>query len=152
MSGRVVLLYSQSDHFLIAVEAMRAAHPDASLAVLLPSNRGDLKELLPEGVEAVELPAAGSVFSQGRSVVQQLRAMNAGALCVLYKSPNLRLLAAMSGARSRCWCGEDGKLRALDESLAAVLAALTWQRLRGEAQYAWRWATIRLTRARSAKP
>jgi len=146
MSKRVLLLYSQSDHFPRAVEAMRAAHPDTTLTVLLPAGRDDLETGLPAGVESVALPAAGGMLGQVRGIVRAMRSMSADALCVLYPSPNLRILAAMSGARERCWCGEDGKLRPLDETIARVLAALAWQRLRGELRYAWLWVLVRCTR------
>ena len=144
MSGRGVILYSQSDHFDKAVEAMRAMHPDATLTVLIPAGREDLT---PDGAEAIELPDSGGALARGRAIIRQLRALDADVLCVLYPSPNLRVLAALSGAQTRYWCGEDGKLRPLDERLPGVLANLAWQRFRGEVRYAWRWLVVRLTRA-----
>ena len=141
MTKRVVILYSQSDHFSRAVEAMQSALPDATLTALLPTGRDDLKNALPERVEVVETPA------QALAVIRQLRALDADALCVLYPSPRLRVLAALSGARVRACCGEDGKLRPLDGGLFSVLASLASQRLRGEVRYAWLWLFVRITRA-----
>lgn len=144
MTTRAVVLYSQSDHFRKALEAVRVAYADADLAALIPGGRDDLRA---DGIACIPIPTAGNALRHAVAIVRTLRAHRPDTLCVLYPSPNLRILAAMSGARSRVWCGEDGKLRPLDESLPGVVLDLVRTRITGELRYAWLWLFVRLTRA-----
>lgn len=148
MNGPIVVLHSPSEHFATANATAGAYLIGAHVIALVPPGRPDLEAMLPAGTtaEVLAMPARSGRIRQGLATLRALRRLRPAMLCVLYPSPALRVVAALSGARERYWCGEDGRLRPLNGHIVSVLAGLAWQRIRGEWRYAWRWCVVHGTR------
>ncbi len=135
---RVVLFfYSDGPHFMKALQAVRRAYPEAHLVAVTP-------EGLSAQPDVAQLADAVAVRPGMRRLVPWLRGYRAEAMAVMFASPKLRVLAALSGARAVWHARPDGKLKALPRTLWANTAVVVREKAYGHVLYGTLWWYIRL--------
>ncbi len=145
---RIGLLYSFAPHFKQAAAALREQYPEAHITALVPP---DFPEAAVCGVvdrQETCAPAPGGKRGLGEALrlARVIRTARFDVFVVLFDSPRLQALAAISGATRRFWYGLDAALHPLQIRIATACAKLLCQRIRGTLTY-WRiWLHIRCTR------
>ena len=128
-----------------ALRQARDLDPGARIcAVLPPSTRADEAEPLADEVLALEARAALTNPGACLRLIRQLRAKRFDRFLILFPSPRLQTLAALSGAKECLWLNPRGKPIAVPRSLAMVLLRTLAATIFGRLLYAALWATIRL--------
>lgn len=134
---KVCLYYSRGPHFMRTLKQLREDHPDAAITVAVPPGfpRDPLAGLADEVVERPRPGGLGDAWRAARA----LRAEGYDLLVVMFDSLNLRLLAALSGARTRECHTIEGRVirlrgglmrRAISEALARVRGQIRYWRIR----------------------
>jgi len=137
---RVGVMYSDGPHFEQAIDAARRRFTNAHVVALVP------ERLFPTtmGDNADEVATAGS---SARDVFKAVRQQQFDGFVILFDSPRLRLLSALSGAGVRYWCDTAGELHASRGGATRIAADFLAMRLRGRLMYMWLYVAVRLFRA-----
>lgn len=143
----ICLLHSEGPHSRKAVAVLRAAYPGADIAVVVRSAQEASAYIALPGPLALDSPGPG-IRRGFAGTVRALRKRRADAFVVLFPSFRLRLIAVCSGARVVLWCGPDGRLRPIRQSLAALLAEEAAHRIRGWAVWVSRRIALMLAPVR----
>ncbi len=135
-------LYSKGPHFLRMLAYLRKEHPSARLIALVPE--GYPVEVLQAACDEVLVIATGSRSLGGlRKLLGPLREARFDLLVVMFHSPRLRIVAALSAAReARCYTADN---RIFPVSLRFASDTVQWllRNARGRITY-WRiWWIIR---------
>lgn len=142
------LFYSYGPHFMKTARALRLEHPDSRITAFLPQEFPVdlLADLDITAARVLPNPGAGRSVSMLFSIVRAIRAQRLDLFVVLFNSPRLRLLSALSNARE-CQCRlVDGRSVPVRFTLAGGLAHTLFRRLRGNIRYARIWIEVHTTR------
>ncbi len=147
---RYAVFYSAAGPLRKALAAVRAHAPAATLTVLappsLPLDSPELQEA--DDVQALELKHYGPRNPVAAlRLIWRLRRARYDGFAVLFASPQLRVLAALSGARARYVCRGDGGLAPLPAGPFRAVAGELLRALRGRIRYCRVWLSVRLRRA-----
>lgn len=143
--SRAAVFYSLGPHFVTALKAARH-HGDEVIAVVpaafeMPEEAARIADdILYTDRDAYSVWRPGALFA----LVRRIRRERFDTFVVMFDSPKLRLLAAMSGASTRWYCAPHGYMRRLKGGPVRVAARETWRRLKGCVLYAWLWVVVRL--------
>jgi len=129
----VLVFYSPGPHFSKAVASARERFPGARCIAIVPP-----------GFAASHAADEVRVRPGLLPLTPFLRGFGAAAMVVMFASPKLRVLAALSGAQDIVHVGPDGRARPLPRSLWRNLAIILHEKLRGHLTYGWIWLYIRL--------
>jgi hypothetical protein len=135
---RVAVFYSRGPHFARAIRAVQRDFPETEVLALMPPSAAATDHAsIPEGIATVAAPQGAF------AVLRFLRAEKFDGLVVMFPSPRLRLLAALSKARQRWVCGPDGRVLHLEESASAVLRERILSRISGTLLFLRLWFAVR---------
>ena len=151
---RMAVFYSAGAHFTRALETLRAQEPGAHITAIVPRGHpaADAARGLVDRVEITECPAySPRDWAACFRLVRGIRAARYDGFAVLYDSPQLRMLAALSGARARAWLTASGERFPLAGGVTAVSFSLAFCRLRGLLAYAGMWLAVRCLPVRGGK-
>ncbi len=144
---KICVFYSESNHFVRAVRALRAAEPDSELVVMAPPEyklpeelQNDVDSFIKSDVSAYSLKNPGACLS----LVRQIRSEHYDQFAVMFDSTRLRILASLSGAKQRKWCRVDGRIARLHGSLPRVLACVCAKRIWGTLVYSLMYIAVRV--------
>jgi len=131
---KIGALYSKGPHFLRMLSALRKQHPDSEILAFVPP--GYPPETL-EGfaTEVRVLPATTRSPGALLAITRDLREARLDALFIMFHSPRLRVLAALSGARSRECFTADGRHFPVSMNYAGDLVQWILRNLRGRLTY-----------------
>lgn len=139
---RIGALYSRGPHFPRTLQQIRRVHPDAHITAIVPPEypRDTLEGLADAVVATARNVRSGANWKTALAVLRQIRAGQYDQFVVMFDSLKLRLLAAGSGAASRCCHTVDGRVIPLSRNpLPALLRAFA-RSVRGHIAYAYiRW-------------
>lgn len=142
---RFAVFHSPGHDLRPVLDALRHVEPHAEITLWAPKGHR-LPEAAREMADAAretELPhySPREVRACGR-LVRGLRAQRYDAFAVLFDSPQLRLLAALSGA-PQCWLATgDGLLTALPANPLYVLGEETLRGIAGRLSYLRVWISV----------
>lgn len=144
MSGKrkVCALYSAGAHYPLVLRRLREAYPDAEITALVPPEYPVPEEGLP-GADRVER-LAGRGLRDAAAALRQVRGGAFDVFAVMFDSPRLRMLAALSGARERAWCTPGGRLVPLTGSAPRVALGEAARLMRGHVVFGALWALVRV--------
>lgn len=130
---KIAALYSHGPHFPRLLHHLRAAHPGAAIVALAPA---DYPAERLAGAADATIPLEGPPEAQrGWRALQQvrriLRQTNCDMIAVMFDSPRLRLLCALSGVPLRYCLTPDGRYFRVRLGIAPALAAMLYRPLIG---------------------
>lgn len=142
------IFYSYGPHFIRTVRSLRADSPEARITAFVPA---EFPAGLLGGLDVVLAPILGNPAERRSpgvllSIVRAIRRQRLDVFVVLFDSPRLRLLAALSGARERQCCLVDGRTLPVRVTIAGNVFRTLGGRLRGQFRYARIWLSVHLTR------
>jgi len=137
---RICAFYSQGPHYVRLLRCLRENYPNAVLVAAIPATfpfdviGGLVNETirLPDGEERGRI-------SQGWQVLRRLRQARCAQIVVMFDSPRLHLLSALSGARQRRCFTVDGRFYRLRAGFTALLADALARPIRGRWNYLMAW-------------
>jgi len=144
---RICAYYSTGPHFRRMLERLRQDSPDAVIAAWIPPGLplSDAERSLTDEVVVTELAhySPRNVRACAR-LVKQIRAKRFDVFSVMFQSPQLSVLAALSGARECVYITPRGQRIVISRSVARVAATWLTENVRGRMRYAWIWLAVRL--------
>lgn len=148
---RICAFYSPGHDFARVLERLHRAHPEAHVTAVVPAGytvAGPLRDWADAVVETeLERYTLGHPRALAR-LVSTIRRGRYDLFAVMFASPKLRVLAALSGAERNVWCTPDGSHVPLGASVAGALAGELARVLRGRLTYMGLWCAIRMRRTR----
>ena len=146
---QVCVFYSKGRTFADVVSHVKAREPNAQVFALVPAGYPVAEIELTPPHEVVQTELAQYSWRDLRPflrLVRQLRRTRYDAFVILFDSPRLRVLSALSGATRRLYCAMDGDLVPVKASVAGTLAAELARMLWGRLAYAGLWVIVRVLR------
>lgn len=144
---RIGLYYSVGPHFARARARLREMDPGARITVLIPAGYPVSDEIRMLAGDIVETELAHySPRDLGACIrlVRQIRTARYARFAVMFDSPQLRILAALSGAPERVCIVASGRCVPLRSSLTRTVVNLALRNLWGRIAYAGIWLAIHL--------
>ncbi len=145
----ICVFHSKGRSFADALKYVRERRPEARICAMAPSGYPVGPEELASADEVIETEReqySPRDFAALRQLVRQLRRTRFDCFVILFDSPKLRALAALSCAQSCTHLTLDGRLRPITPSLPGVAWDVLYRNIRGRLTYAWIWIMIRCTR------
>ena len=131
----ICAFYSYGPHYIRLLKYLRAQYPEARLTALVPPSypHEPLAPLVDDiAVTDQERYGLRTVFS----LLRPIRREKYGMFVVLFDSPKLRMVGALSGARSRYCFTVDGRFTPLRLALLRTLLGRLYHHIRGRLLYA----------------
>lgn len=144
---RIGLFYSLGPHFLRTLGRLKADYPGAAVTVMIPPGyplSDKERDLVDTFVETELTHYSPKNAGPCLRLLRQIRGERYDLFVVMFESPQLRTLSALSGARQRACCLPGGHLVPLNSSLLRVLADECMRRIWGRIAYAGIWLAIRV--------
>jgi len=144
---KVCAFYSKGRTYLDVLQCVRQRYPEAHVSAVIPARYPISREETALVDEVVETERTRYSLREIRPLirlVRQIRAAHFDAFVVMFDSPRLRILSALSGARQRLFCRMDGEFAPLHSSVPGVMADVLVRSIRGRAAYAYIWLIVRL--------
>jgi len=142
------LFYSYGPHFIKTARALRAEHPQARITAFLPRAFpvDMLSDLEIEALPVLPDPGEHRSLAALYAIVRAIRAQRVDIFVVLFDSPRLRLLSALSGAGERQCRLVDGRRIPVRFTFAGGLMHTLLSRIVGHARYVRIWIEVQVTR------
>jgi len=148
---RFAVFHSPGHDLRPVLNALHQTEPAADITLWIPKGHPlpEAISALADAVAETELPHYSPRHVRAcLRLIRGLRAQRYDAFTVLFDSPQLRLLAALSGA-SQCWLATgDGRLTALPVNPLRVLAEETLRGIAGRLTYLRVWISVHFFPAR----
>ncbi|MBI4557030.1 MAG: hypothetical protein HY706_05545 [Candidatus Hydrogenedentes bacterium] len=151
---QICVFYSQGPHFERTVRCIKERHPSAAVTTIVPKGypfpetlRSDVQEIIETKLIHYSIQDVGSSLR----LVRNIRRARFDLFVTMFDSPQLRLLAALTGARAAAWVRVDGGYFEIPTSFLAALFCAVFRGLVGRATYALLWVIIRCLPVRAAK-
>jgi len=149
--ARFGVFYSKGRSYLDVLRCVKQHEPESRVIAVVPPGYpiSDEEEALAEAVirtghDRYGLRHPGAL----RRLVASLRGARYDCFVITFDSPKLRILAALSGARSPALVTLDGRLAPFRPSIAGTVADAVCRHLWGRAVFGWIWLVVRCTRVR----
>ena len=132
---RICAYYSHGPHYTRMLKSLRQDAPGAEITAMVPPGYPrEALEGLADTIMEVEKPA-GPANAMG--VLRRIRAGRYDSLAVMFDSPKLRVLAALSGVPERVCHSIDRRQYPLRRAIIGPLLTALWRNVRGHILY-WR--------------
>ncbi len=145
--NRICVFYSVGSHYLVALKALKQLYPDATLTALVPlGHPGDeaLRSAANEILHTELSHYAPTDVAATLRLLRRIRSRYYDAFAVLFDSPQLRLLASLSGAPQLFHCTEDGRVLPLHATPIGVTLDTSSRAVWGRIAYLSLWTIVRL--------
>lgn len=144
----IVLFYSYGPHFLRTARALRADYVNSRITAIIPGDFPQqlLKDLAIHGLPLLPNPSQTRSLRNAAATIKRLRNLCPDILVVLFDSPKLRLLAALSTAKERYCYHVDGRVTPVKRTFTIALAHTLAHRVYGRIRYIRIWCHVHFTR------
>lgn len=139
---RICAFYSHGPHFRRLLRYLRHKHPEAHVTALIPPDYPERHiEQEADAVERTSHTREGMGTPRAfLGLMGQIRRGNYDRFVVMFNSPRLRVLAAMTGVPERRYYDVNGRYQKIRIGLVTTLASALWRNLRGRVTHAYiRW-------------
>lgn len=139
------VFYSKGRSYLEVLRCVHRHEPEARVCAIVPRGYLISPEERAASDEIVETERTGySLQDLGalRSLLRQIRGARYDTFVILFDSPRLRILAALSGARQCAHCTFDGRLARIGPSVAGTLCDVAARNVWGRLVYALVWLVV----------
>ncbi|MFP4499431.1 MAG: glycosyltransferase family 9 protein [Candidatus Hydrogenedentota bacterium] len=135
---RVCAFYSHGPHFRRLLRDLRNRYPEARLTALVPPGypEAHIAGLADEIARTEQTNYSARDWKGIRRLLKQIRAGNCDVFVVMFDSPRLRILSALTRAPRRYCYTADGRYFRARLSLLAALGSTLYRRIRGHLTYA----------------
>lgn len=137
---RICAFYSQGPQYVRMLRCLRESYPHATLVAAIPA---DFPFEAIDGLvdETLRLPEAKEKHSLRRSwaALRSIRQAACSHMVVMFDSPRLNLLSALSGARYRHCFSVDGRFYRLDRKPVPLVVDAALRRLQGQWNFLCAW-------------
>lgn len=143
----ICVYHSLGPHFLETVEKMRVEHPDSQITVLIPPGYTVTEETqgkIDEIIVRERMHYSPLDLRVCLRLIRQIRAQRFDVFTVMFDSPQLRSLAALSKASTKLAIVPGCRIVPLRRPLALVIAREVLGRMWGHKVYAMLWVLIRV--------
>ena len=150
---KVCAFYSKGRTYLDVLQCVRQGYPEARVSAIIPARYPISREETVLVDEVVETERTRYSLREIRPLIRLVRQIRAGhfdAFVVMFDSPRLRILSALSGARQHLYCRMDGEFVPLRSSIPGTLLDVLVRAIRGRATYAYIWLIVRLLHVSTA--
>lgn len=141
---RICAFYSHGPHYRRMLRFLRERYPAARITALVPPTYP--REFLEGQVDDIVVTAQTQYSSRNataiRQLIQQIRGGGYGFFVVMFDSPRLRILSALTGVAERYCYQADGRYTPVRLSLTRAIANTVWRNLRGRLTYARIWLIV----------
>lgn len=144
---RICAYYSRGDHFPRLLDGLRARFPHAELTALVPPGYPVSDELRAKVGNIVLAERSHYSPRELLAVARLLQTIRAGQydlFVVMFDSPQLMLLSALSGCPERACVDRAGRYLPISGSFIGILSRLVASNLWGRAFFAYLWAIVRI--------
>lgn len=141
---RIGLLYSYGPHFKKVALSLRARYPSSHITALLPPGYPEaaIRDIVDGLRFCAPTPGARRSPAQAWRLLKVLRLERYDMLVVIYDSPKLQAVAALSGAH-QCYCfGLDNRSYPLRLNLCGAIFSGIVRAVRGRIRYAYIWLQV----------
>ena len=143
---KICAFHSQGQSFFRILEVLRQQYSDADITAMVPAGYpvSEEERSLVNNVFEMELPEY-SPRDVGPCIrlVRDIRKRRFDKFIVMFPSPQLQIMAALSGARDADYLMVDGRSFELFTSIFKVLFKLTSAVIKGHLRYLAIWANVR---------
>jgi hypothetical protein len=136
---KIGAFYSYGPHYRRLLKHLRETYPEAEISAFVPSGYPEdfLADLADHVVHTGLAPGNSGGLSGMLALLRTLRRERCGLFVVMFASPKLRLLAALSGARDRRVFPPGGRFSPIRFQPLRMLAGGICRRIRGRIVW-WR--------------
>jgi hypothetical protein len=146
-SPRIGVFYSKGRTYLDVLRSLREEDPGAHVCAIVPAEypvSRDESSLADEVIRIERSRYSWRDIRPLRRLMRQIRAARLDAFVILFDSPRLRILAALSGAKRCAYCTMDRRLVEVRPSVAATLANVVIRTIWGRLVYTGIWLAVHL--------
>lgn len=142
---RICAFYSHGPHYRRMLRFLRERHPAASIIALVPPSypqdflTGEADEI----VTTAQTQYASRDIAAVRHLLRLIRGGGYDLFVVMFDSPRLRVLSALTGIDERYCYLADGRYTPVRLSLMRAAADVLWRNVRGRIMYARIWLNVR---------
>ncbi|NIA13208.1 MAG: hypothetical protein GWP08_03945 [Nitrospiraceae bacterium] len=143
------VFHSKGRNFAEVLRRLREQEPEARICAIVPYGYPVGREELAHADEVVETEKAQYSIRDVAGLcglVTQLRGARFDRFVILFDSPRLRILSALSRARQCAHIALDGRLVSIRPSIAGTIADIVLRHIRGRMLYAWIWIIVHTRR------
>lgn len=136
---RICAFYSRGPHFLRLLKFLRLQHPGAHITAVVPP-AFPAEAALGIANQVIKMQHAQWSLRQHKSLRKLVRVLREGKhdlFVVMFDSPKLRVLAALSGARARYCYTIDGRFVRLPRAVGGQLLGTLARNIKGRLLYAY---------------
>lgn len=141
---RICAFYSHGPHYRRMLRFLREQHPAAHITALVPPAYP--REFLEGQVDDIVVTAQSQYSSRDTAAIRQLLRLIRGGgydlFVVMFDSPRLRILSALTGIGQRYCYQADGRYTPARLSLLQAAGDALWRNLRGRLTYARIWLIV----------
>ncbi|MCF6286753.1 MAG: hypothetical protein L3K26_16395 [Candidatus Hydrogenedentes bacterium] len=139
-TDRICAFYSSGPHYVRMLRCLRENCPDATLVAAIPASFpfDAIDDLVDETVRLPDRKASRDLRG-GYFALRSIRQAQCTQIVVMFDSPRLNLLSALSGTRDRHCFTVDGRFYRLNKKTAVLVASTTLRRLRGQWNFLCAW-------------
>ena len=141
---RVCAFYSKGPHYLRMLAHLRAHYPAATIVAMVP--QGYPVEVLQGRCDKIITTAPNRGAGTLLPLVQAIRAQRFDVLAVMFHSPKLRMLAALSSAKETMCYTAGNRFFPVRYNFAPGAAAWVLRQISGRITYARIWWIVRTTK------
>ena len=137
--ARICAFYSRGPHFQRLLKHLRVEYPDAVIHAIVPPTFPEevLQEVVDEVIKTGQAQWSLREVGALRALLGLLRGGHYDLFVVMFDSPKLRVLAALSGARKRQLFTIDGRMVPLRLALLRQSLGALGRNVRGRVLYAY---------------
>lgn len=151
-ADRIGVFFNKGRNLADVLRVVRGEYPGANVCAIVPRSYSvtEQESALVQETACVERARYGlrDMGALGR-LIGQLRKRRYDVLVIMFDTPKVRLLGAVSGARTVRYCRLDGRLVPVRKSILGILGSVTARRTIGGVVYVGVWLAVRLLRTRT---
>lgn len=149
---RIGVFFNKGRNLTDVLRAVRKEHPAAHICAIVPKSYSATEQELALVQETAYVERARYGLGDMGGFVRligQIRKQRYDVFVIMFDTPKVRLLGAVSGARAVWYCRLDGRLVPISKSILGILGSVIARRTVGGVVYGGAWLAVRLLKTRT---